>query len=215
MRSAMASLVLIAATLPAIAQTYEIQQPKGTWQKPGEIQQPKGTWQVPGPIQQPKGTWQKPGEIQQPKGTWQQPGEIQAPKGIQAVQTTAVSRCEQRLSVVADALFDFNKSNLRPEAEETLVAAGPEIAKLGGKPSRIEGHTDAIGSDAYNFKLSEARATTVREWLAARGMVPAATPIKGFGKTKPVAPNSTSDGRDDPEGRQKNRRVEVVFDTCT
>jgi outer membrane protein OmpA-like peptidoglycan-associated protein len=202
MRTVIASLVLVAATLPAIAQTYEIQQPKGPWRVPGEIQQPKGTWQ-------------KPGEIQQPKGTWQKPGEIQVPKGIQAVQTTAVSRCEQRLSVVGDALFDFNKSNLRPEAEETLAAAGPEIAKLGGKPSRIEGHTDAIGSDAYNFKLSEARATTVREWLAARGLVPAATPIKGFGKTKPVAPNSTSDGRDDPEGRQKNRRVEVVFDTCT
>jgi outer membrane protein OmpA-like peptidoglycan-associated protein len=196
MRIAIASLVLVAATLPAIAQTYEIQQPKGPWRVPGEIQQPKGTWQ-------------KPGEIQQPKGTWQRPGEIQVPKGIQAVQTTAVSRCEQRLSVVGDALFDFNKSNLRPEAEETLVAAGPEIAKLGGKPARIEGHTDAIGSDAYNFKLSEARATTVR------GMVPAATPIKGFGKTKPIAPNTTSDGRDDPEGRQKNRRVEVVFDTCT
>jgi outer membrane protein OmpA-like peptidoglycan-associated protein len=46
-------------------------------------------------------------------------------------------------------------------------------------------------------------------------MIPAATPIRGFGKTKPVAPNTTPDGRDDPEGRQKNRRVEVVFDTCT
>jgi len=117
MRIAIASLVLVAATLPAIAQTYEIQQPKGPWRVPGEIQQPKGTWQKPGEIQQPRGTWQQPSEIQQPKGTWQQPGEIQVPKGTQAVQTTAVSRCEQRLSVVGDALFDFNKSNLRPEAE--------------------------------------------------------------------------------------------------
>jgi outer membrane protein OmpA-like peptidoglycan-associated protein len=64
------------------------------------------------------------------------------------------------------------------------------------------------------MKLSEARAATVREWLANRGMVPAAT-TKGFGKTKPVAPNTTSEGRDDPEGRQKNRRAEVVFDTCS
>src|SRR5215475_12425646 len=96
---------------------------------------------------------------------------------------------------------------------ETLMAAGPEIAKLGGKPARIEGHTDAIGSDAYNFRLSEARAITVREWLAARGMVPATTPIKGYGKTNPIAPNFTIDGGDNPEGRQKNRRVEVVFDT--
>jgi outer membrane protein OmpA-like peptidoglycan-associated protein len=202
MRNALASLIVAAAVAPALAQTYEIQQPKGTWQVPGEIQQPKGTWQVPG-------------EIRQPKGNWQKPGEIQVPKGISAVRATVVDRCQQRLSVVADALFDFNKSNLRPEAEETLLAAGPEIAKLGGKPSWIEGHTDAIGSDAYNMKLSEARATAVREWLAGRGLVPAATAIKGFGKTKPVAPNTTADGRDDPEGRQKNRRVEVVFDTCT
>jgi outer membrane protein OmpA-like peptidoglycan-associated protein len=165
-------------------------------------------------IAQPKGTWQVPGEIQQPKGPWQQPGAIQVPKGIQAVRATAVSRCEQRLSVVADALFDFDKANLRPDAEETLTAAAPEIAKL-GKPTRIEGHTDAKGSDAYNLRLSEARATTVREWLAGRGFVPATTPIKGFGKSRPVAPNTTADGKDDPQGRQKNRRVEVVFDTCT
>jgi outer membrane protein OmpA-like peptidoglycan-associated protein len=180
-----------------------------------EIQQPKGTWQVPGEIKQPKGNWQVPGRIQEPKGTWQQPGEIQVPKGSDAVRTTVTSRCEQRLSVVGDALFDFDKSSLRPDAEETLAAAGPEIAKLGGKPARIEGHTDAKGSDAYNMKLSEARAMTVRAWLAARGMVPATTPIRGYGKTMPIAPNATADGQDDPEGRQKNRRVEVVFNTCT
>jgi outer membrane protein OmpA-like peptidoglycan-associated protein len=228
MRTAIASVIVIAATLPAFAQskTYEIQQPKGTWQVPGEIRQPKGTWQVPGPIQEPKGTVQTPGPIQEPKGTvqapgpiqepkgtWQQPREIQVPKGTEAVRAT-VKGCEQRLSVVGDALFDFNKSNLRPEAEETLAAAAPQIAKLGGRPAWIEGHTDAIGSDAYNMKLSEARAATVRDWLIGRGMVPEATPTKGFGKTKPIAPNATTDGRDDPEGRQKNRRVEVVFDTC-
>jgi len=190
MRIAVASLLIAAATWPALAQT-----------KSYEIPQPKGPWRVPG-------------EIQQPKGPWQQPGAIQVPKGIEAVRATAVSRCEQRLSVVADALFDFDRADLRADAEETLAAAAPEIAKLGGKPSRIEGHTDGKGSDAYNLKLSEARATTVRTWLAGRGVVPAATPIKGFGKTKPVAPNTTADGKDDPQGRQKNRRVEVVFDTC-
>jgi len=191
MRIAVACLLVAAATVPALAQT-----------KSYEIPQPKGTWQVPG-------------EIKQPTGPWQKPGDIQVPKGIQAVRATVVSRCEQRLSVVADALFDFDKANLRTDAEETLAAAAPEIAKLGGKPSRIEGHTDGKGSDAYNLKLSEARASTVREWLAGRGVVPAATPIKGYGKSKPVAPNTTADGKDDPQGRQKNRRVEVVFDTCT
>jgi outer membrane protein OmpA-like peptidoglycan-associated protein len=198
MRIALASLVVVLAALPAYAQ-YDIRQPKGTWQRPGEIQQPTGTWQ-------------QPGEIQQPKGPWQQPGEIQVPKGMEL--RTSANGCERRLSVVGDALFDFNKSNLRTDAEETLAAAGPEIAKLGGKPARIEGHTDAIGSDAYNQKLSEARATTVRDWLAKHGLVPSATPTKGFGKTMPIAPNKTADGRDDPDDRQKNRRVEVVFEGC-
>ena len=94
------------------------------------------------------------------------------------------------------------------------MAAAPEIKKLGGKPSRIEGHTDSKGGDAYNMKLSEARATTVRDWMAKRDLVPPATPIKGYGKTVPAAPNAAADGKDDPAGRQKNRRVEVVFDTC-
>jgi outer membrane protein OmpA-like peptidoglycan-associated protein len=116
--------------------------------------------------------------------------------------------------VVGDALFDFDKAGLRGDAEETLAAAIPEIRKLGGKPARIEGHTDAIGSDSYNQKLSEQRAKTVRDWLAQRGAIPPATKIEGFGKTKPVAANATEDGKDFPEGRQQNRRVEVVFDTC-
>ena len=187
MRSSLAFLLIIAAPALALAQND---------------------------IQAPKGNWQKPGEIQVPKGPWQKPGDIQVPKGIQAVHTIS-SGCERRLSVVGDALFDFDKPNLRADAEETLAAAAPEIGKLGGKPARIEGHTDAIGSDGYNMKLSEARAAAVRDWLAAHNIVPAATPIKGYGKTVPVAPNTTADGKDDPAGRQKNRRVEVVFAACT
>ena len=193
-RTLAAVSLALAAALPASAQdksqdkTYEIQKPTGKWQVPGEIKQPTGPWQVP--------------------------GDIQVPRGIQAVKSVAVSRCERRLSVVADALFDFDKASLRPDAEDTLLAAAPEIRKLGGKPSRIEGHTDAKGGDAYNMKLSEARATTVRDWMAKRDFVPAATPIKGYGKTVPAAPNTAANGQDDPVGRQKNRRVEVVFDTC-
>ena len=190
MRLLFAQLLTVLVVLPAAAQdkTYEIRRPAGQWQVPGEIRQPTGKWQVP--------------------------GEIQVPKGIRAVKAMAVSRCERRLSVVADALFDFDKANLRPDAEETLLAAAPEIRKIGGKVARVEGHTDAKGSDAYNMTLSEARATTVRNWMAKRDLAPASTPIRGLGKTVPTAPNTTADGRDDPAGRQKNRRVEVVFDTC-
>lgn len=178
----------------------------------GKIQQP-GPIQKPGEIQQPKGTWQKPGEIQQPKGKWQTPGEIQVPRGIQAIKTQN-AKCQQRLSVVADALFEFDKATLNAQSEETLRALLPLLAKAGKHPVNIEGHTDAIGAADYNQRLSEKRAQAVKDWLVAQQAVPAAATIKGFGKTKPVAPNTKPDGSDDPAGRQKNRRVEVVIDTC-
>jgi outer membrane protein OmpA-like peptidoglycan-associated protein len=161
-----------------------------------------------------QGNWQQPKEFQKPRDVWQVPGDIQIPKGLQAVKTIESGACERRLSVVGDALFDFDKAALRVDAEETLLAALPEIKKLGGRPARVEGHTDAKGSDSYNQKLSEARAKTVRDWLAQRDAIPAATAITGYGKSKPVAANATEDGKDYPEGRQQNRRVEVVFDTC-
>ncbi len=172
-----------------------------------------GSWPASGAQQAPSGTWQKPGAIQQPKGNWQTPGDIQVPKGIQAIHAEK-SACEERLTTVADALFDFNKATLNPDAEQTLAVLGPQIAQRGKHPLVFEGHTDAIGSDAHNQTLSEQRATTVRDWLASHGFVPAATPIKGYGKKRPVAPNTKPDGSDDPAGRQKNRRVEVVIKTC-
>src|SRR5579859_3278538 len=164
-------------------------------------------------IQQPKGTWQVPGQIQQPTGPWQKPGDIQVPKGIQAVHAED-QPCGRRLSVLGDALFDFDKSVLRSDAEETLAVVGPEIAKSGTHPLVIEGHTDAIGTDAYNNALSLRRAETVRQWLSSHRFVPVSAPVKGYGKTQPIAPNTTPDGRDDPAGRQKNRRVDIVIDTC-
>jgi outer membrane protein OmpA-like peptidoglycan-associated protein len=122
--------------------------------------------------------------------------------------------CVHRISVVTDALFDFNKSDLRADAAETLNAAGLEIAKAGKHKVTVEGHTDLIGSDAYNDRLSEARAKTVRDWLATHNVIPADSAIKGYGKKQPVAPNTTPDGKDDPVARQKNRRVEIALNTC-
>lgn len=164
-------------------------------------------------IRQPKGTWQKPGEIQQPKGTWQRPGEIQVPKGIQAIHAQEET-CTRRFQVISDALFDFDKATLSPGAEETLDALLPLLAKAGKHPARVEGHTDAKGSDSYNQTLSEKRAQTVKDWLVAHGALPASTPAVGWGNRHPIAPNARPDGADDPAGRQKNRRVEVVLDSC-
>lgn len=184
-RAALAML-LIALALPAVAQ-QEIQKPKGTWQTPGEIQKPRDTWQTP--------------------------GEIQVPKGLQAIRTED-AKCTKRFLVGSDALFEFDKATLTSDAEETLQALVPLLAKAGKHPAAIEGHTDSKGSDAYNQTLSEKRALAVKDWLVKRGAVAAATPTQGWGERRPVAPNAKPDGSDDPQGRQKNRRVEVVLDLC-
>lgn len=173
----------------------------------------QGDIRKPGEIQQPRAKWQVPGEIQQPKGPWQKPGDIQVPRGIQAVKALE-QKCERRLRVVADALFEFNQSTLAKDAGETLNALLPELKQATGQSAVVEGHTDAIGAADYNQKLSEARAATVRDWLVAHQALPAGTPIKGYGKTRPVAPNTKPDGGDDPAGRQANRRVEVALTTC-
>jgi outer membrane protein OmpA-like peptidoglycan-associated protein len=78
----------------------------------------------------------------------------------------------------------------------------------------IEGHTDGKGSDAYNQPLSEKRAQAVREWLVKNGGA-TATKIttKGWGKSKPIVPNTLPNGSDDPDGRKKNRRVEITVRT--
>ena len=110
--------------------------------------------------------------------------------------------CATKISIVADALFDFNKLILRPDAEETLAAAGPQIVKAGKHKVTVEGHTDSIGGDAYNMTLSEVRVRRVRGWLVAHNVIPANSAIKGYGKEEPVAPNMTPDGKDSPAGRQ-------------
>jgi len=182
------SVVLTLMAVLAAAQTYSVQQPKGTWQKPGEIQQPKGPWLNPGPIQ--------------------------VPKGIQAIRTQD-DKCQRRLIVGSDALFEFNQATLSAGALETLEALGPLLRKSGKHPVIIEGHTDGIGSLAFNQELSERRAQAVRGWLIAERYAEEGTVgIKGYGKARPIAPNTMADGSDNPAGRQKNRRVEVVIDTC-
>ena len=105
---------------------------------------------------------------------------------------------------MSDVLFDFGKSTLKPGAREKLAKIAGIVLAHPGLNLEVEGHTDAVGSDAFNQKLSEARADAVREYLVNQGLKSEAVTAKGFGKTQPVATNDT------PEGRQRNRRVELV-----
>jgi outer membrane protein OmpA-like peptidoglycan-associated protein len=119
---------------------------------------------------------------------------------------------EVQIEMPADVLFDFNKADILPKAQAALKHAADIIRQKAKGTVRIEGHTDSIGSDARNQRLSEQRAESVKSWfIREEGLSNVSFTTQGFGATKPVAPNRKPDGSDDPEGRQKNRRVEIVI----
>jgi outer membrane protein OmpA-like peptidoglycan-associated protein len=105
---------------------------------------------------------------------------------------------------LSDILFDVNKATLKSGAEANIRRIATILQQYPDKQISVEGHTDATGSDAYNQKLSEDRAASVKAALIAGGVNPAVISSRGFGKTQPVATNDT------PAGRQQNRRVEIV-----
>lgn len=119
---------------------------------------------------------------------------------------------EIRIELAADVLFDFDKADLRPAAQKTLHQAAGIIQDKAKGAVRIEGHTDSKGNDAYNQKLSERRAASVKTWFVDKeGLGNVQFSTQGFGAKKPVASNTKPDGLDDPAGRQKNRRVEIII----
>ena len=119
---------------------------------------------------------------------------------------------EVRIDLAADVLFDFDQYTLLPKASDILRKVGQVAASYPSSPIQIEGHTDGKGTHPYNMKLSENRADSVKAWLVQNASVAGSRiSTRGWGETKPIAPNKKPDGSDDPEGRQKNRRVEIVL----
>jgi outer membrane protein OmpA-like peptidoglycan-associated protein len=107
-------------------------------------------------------------------------------------------------------LFDFGSAALRPESSQQLSLIAGLADAFPDAPLTIGGHADAIGSDADNQRLSEDRAAVVAQALATLGVEIDRMTATGFGETEPVAPNTNPDGSDNAEGRQLNRRVEVL-----
>ena len=105
---------------------------------------------------------------------------------------------------MSDVLFDTGRYTLKPGAREKLAKISGIVLAHPGLMLQIEGHTDSVGGDEFNQQLSERRAGSVREFLAEQGVSPSSITARGFGKTQPVASNETA------EGRQRNRRVELV-----
>jgi outer membrane protein OmpA-like peptidoglycan-associated protein len=119
---------------------------------------------------------------------------------------------ELRIELAADVLFDFDKADLLPQAQPTLEKAAQIIRDRAKGEVRIDGYTDAKGSDAYNQKLSERRAEAVKAWFVNQGKIRNLKFVtRGFGAKNPAAPNTKPDGSDNPDGRQKNRRVEITI----
>lgn len=122
------------------------------------------------------------------------------------------SEIDIRLELNADVLFEFDKAELLPDAEPVLQKAAGYLNQDAKSAIHIEGHTDSKGDDAYNMRLSLQRAEAVRRWLKERGGIdPSRMSASGVGEKNPVTPNSRPDGSDDPEGRRRNRRVEIVI----
>jgi outer membrane protein OmpA-like peptidoglycan-associated protein len=125
----------------------------------------------------------------------------------------APPRREVKIYLPADVLFDFDKADLRAEAGPVLERVATVLKSDPAASAVIEGHTDGKGNDQYNQALSERRAQSVRLWLGAHG-VTSSMAARGFGRTRPVVSNTLPNGADNPDGRQKNRRVEITFITA-
>jgi OOP family OmpA-OmpF porin len=102
-----------------------------------------------------------------------------------------------------DVLFDFDKSNVKPEAAAILDRLVAFMNENKDKKASLSGHTDSIGTDAYNQRLSERRVNSVRDYVVKKGVDSTRVSGQGFGESKPIADNKTK------EGRAKNRRTEI------
>lgn len=152
-------------------------------------------------------------------GSTLQTGEVNRSE-LQVSQTLSELNATQTeqgivINLPENILFDFDKSEIKPEAEPTLRKISELLAFYKDSPMQINGHTDNKGSDDYNQKLSEKRAESVKKYLLEKFSVESSRlKAKGFGESKSISENAKPDGTDSPDGRQKNRRVEVVIENA-
>lgn len=115
--------------------------------------------------------------------------------------------CGFVITLADGVVFDFDRSDIRSDASGVLDDLATAMKAVNASTADVSGHTDSIGSDSYNLDLSERRAQSVVTALTQRGVTTAMN-AKGYGEARPVAPNELN-GKDNPAGRQLNRRVEV------
>ena len=114
-----------------------------------------------------------------------------------------VAPTSEKVSFAADAFFDFDKATLKPEGKSKLDELAAQLGGINLEVIIAVGHTDSVGTDAYNQKLSVRRADAVKAYLVSKGVESNRVYTEGKGEKQPVADNKTA------EGRAKNRRVEI------
>jgi OOP family OmpA-OmpF porin len=128
----------------------------------------------------------------------------------------ALPKCET-VTLGTDTLFDFDKYNLKPAGRARLDQLASDISRAERLTSvKIVGNTDSKGTEEYNYRLGLRRAETVANYLGDRGVPRSKMTVRSDGELNPVAPNTLPNGRDNPEGRALNRRVDVttIKETC-
>ncbi|BBB68185.1 hypothetical protein UNDYM_3932 [Undibacterium sp. YM2] len=132
-----------------------------------------------------------------------------------SISTTDVGKADLASAFAKDCrvplygvFFDFNKATLKPESDSVLGKVAALLKTDASIKAEVEGHTDNVGGDDYNLKLSDARAASVRNWLVQHGIDATRLTSKGYGKSRPVADNNTD------AGRARNRRVELAKLSC-
>jgi outer membrane protein OmpA-like peptidoglycan-associated protein len=137
--------------------------------------------------------------------------DLRLAESIQPLEEEQTKGSQVTVRLSADVLFDFNEATLTPAAKRRIAALAP---RLRGAPGvvRVSGHSDSLGATDYNMTLSRRRAEAVKaELQRVLGDTSTRITATGLGETKPVAPNKIGD-KDNPDGRAKNRRVEISFD---
>ena len=127
-----------------------------------------------------------------------------AAKGCDGALTGAAAGVSQsKITLQADTLYDFNKSDLKPEGKATLDKIAKDLSKIKLEVIIAVGNTDSVGTDAYNMALGQRRAQSVKAYLVSKGVDGSRIYTESKGKSNPVASNATA------EGRAKNRRTDI------
>ena len=148
-------------------------------------------------------------------GDWREGGTVYTDTDRVLVELGAVTEGGRILvDLAGDVLFDFDSTAIRDAAAAQLSRVAHVVRRRAAGRVTVIGHTDSIGTAAYNQKLSEDRALAVMRWLnRVEGIPMEIMAGQGLGSTRPIAHNTKPDGSDDPDGRARNRRVEIQIQT--